>query len=157
VLELNAAAFRLLLRPCSHYIGRSGNRRKIRVVVRTGLPTLHRNRLKLIPGTETNARTVEWLMGDTFKLEAPIPDFTIQQVLNRDFRAQVAKVLKFWVGYDLENLFRIRNASIFSRCRKGSGTLQRLTGCSSTLTGRIAAKRRHGGGAGHVRHGGPVR
>lgn len=72
------------------------------------LPT-HPTRLELIPGTETKASTVEWVTGDTFKLQAPILNFTIQQVLDRDFRAQVAEVLKFWIDYDVENLFRIKS------------------------------------------------
>ena len=71
------------------------------------LPT-HPNRLELIPGTETKARTVDWVTGDTFKLEAPILSFTIQEVLDRDFSIQVAEVLKFWIDYDVENLFRIK-------------------------------------------------
>jgi hypothetical protein len=72
------------------------------------LPT-HKNRLELIPGTETTADTVEWIGGDTFKLRAPILNFTIQDVLDRDFRADVADVLKFWIEYDVENLFRIKS------------------------------------------------
>jgi hypothetical protein len=67
------------------------------------------NRLELIPGTETKANTLNWETGDTFKLEAPILNFTIQEVLDRDFRAHVAEVLKFWIEYDVENLFRIKS------------------------------------------------
>lgn len=66
------------------------------------------NRLELIPGTETKARTVEWVTGDTFKLEAPILNFTIQEVLDPDFRTHVGDVLKFWIDYDVDNLFRIK-------------------------------------------------
>lgn len=72
------------------------------------LPT-HPNRLELIPGTETKAHTVDWVTGDTFKLQAPILNFTIQEVLDRDFRVHVADVLKFWIDYDVENLFRIKS------------------------------------------------
>jgi hypothetical protein len=72
------------------------------------LPT-QPTRLELIPETETRARTVDWVTGDTFKLKAPILNFTIQEVLDRDFRAQVAEVLKFWIDYDVENLFRIKS------------------------------------------------
>jgi hypothetical protein len=64
---------------------------------------------RLIPGTETKAQTVGWVTGDTFKLEAPILNFTIQEVLDSDFRARVAEVLKFWIDYDVENLFRIKS------------------------------------------------
>jgi hypothetical protein len=70
---------------------------------------IHKNRLELIPGTETRADTVEWIGGDTFKLRAPILNFTIQDVLNPDFRTRVAGVLKFWIEYDVENLFRIKS------------------------------------------------
>jgi hypothetical protein len=73
------------------------------------LPIQHRNRLELIPGTATKGRTIEWGMADIYKLEAPILQFTIQEVLDRDFRANVKKVLKFWIEYDLENLFRIKS------------------------------------------------
>ena len=72
------------------------------------LPT-HPNRLELIPGTATKANTVDWLTGDTFNLEAPILNFTIQELLDDGFRAQVVEVLNFWIEYDVENLARIRN------------------------------------------------
>jgi hypothetical protein len=71
----------------------------------------HKTHLKLLPGTETKAQTVVggWTEGDSFDLTAPILNFTIQDVLNPDFRKQVANVLKFWIGYDVENLFRIKS------------------------------------------------
>jgi hypothetical protein len=47
--------------------------------------------------------------GETFTLEAPILNFTIQEVLDHDFRTHVAEVLKFWIEYDVENLFRIKS------------------------------------------------
>jgi hypothetical protein len=72
------------------------------------LPT-QPTRLELIPGTETKAHTVGWVTGDTFKLEAPILNFTVEQVLDGEFRTQVAEVLKFWIEYDVENLFRIKS------------------------------------------------
>ncbi|MBZ0146780.1 MAG: DUF4365 domain-containing protein [Pseudorhodoplanes sp.] len=72
------------------------------------LPT-HPNRLELIPGTENKGHTVDWVSGDTFKLEAPILSFTVQEVLDRESRVKLAEVLKFWIDYDLENLFRIRS------------------------------------------------
>jgi hypothetical protein len=49
------------------------------------------------------ANTVEWVTGDTFNLKAPILNFTIQEILDSDFRAHVAEVLKFWIDYDVEN------------------------------------------------------
>jgi len=66
-------------------------------------------RLELIPGTETKTHTVDWVTGDTFNLKAPILNFTIQEILDPDFRAHVAEVLKFWIGCDVENLFRIKS------------------------------------------------
>jgi hypothetical protein len=72
------------------------------------LPT-HPTRLELIPGTDGKAHTVDWVTGDTFKLQAPILNFTIQEVLDRKFRARVAEVLKFWIDYDVDNLFRIKS------------------------------------------------
>src|SRR5262249_47327419 len=72
------------------------------------LPT-HPNRLELIPGTETKAQTVGWETGDRFSLKAPILNFTIQESLDSDFRTKVSEVLKFWIDYDTENLFRIKS------------------------------------------------
>ena len=72
------------------------------------LPT-HSNRLELVPGTETKAHTVAWVTGEKFHLKAPILNFTIQQLLDRDFYANSKKVLKFWIDCDVENLFRIKS------------------------------------------------
>jgi hypothetical protein len=71
------------------------------------LPTRPR-RLKLIPGTKMDGRTVGWGTGDTFRLQAPILNFSIRQLLDRGFRRRVADVLKFWIENDVENLARIR-------------------------------------------------
>jgi hypothetical protein len=71
------------------------------------LPT-HPKRLELIPGIKVNAQTVEWTTGNTFTLSAPILNFTIKEILESDFRAHVAKVLTFWIDYDVENLIRFR-------------------------------------------------
>ena len=72
------------------------------------LPT-HPTRLELIPESGTEGPTVEWIGGNTFRLGAPILSFSVQEILSIDFRKQVADVLKFWIEYDLENLFRIRS------------------------------------------------
>ena len=50
-----------------------------------------------------------WTEHDSFNLTAPILNFTIQEVLKPDFRAQVTEVLKYWIDYDVENLFRIKS------------------------------------------------
>ena len=72
---------------------------------------IHKKHLTLIPGTKTKAQTVEggWTEGDSFDLTAPILNFTIQEALNPDYRMQVTKVLKYWIDYDVENLFRIKS------------------------------------------------
>jgi hypothetical protein len=73
---------------------------------------IQQNRLKLVPRTDTKGLTVDcdWLSGgDTFTLSAPILDFTIQELLEDDFHAQVKQVLQHWIDYDLKNLVRIRN------------------------------------------------
>lgn len=69
----------------------------------------HPDRLELIPGTEKQAQTTDWEGGETFSLKAPILNFTIQEVLDRDSRARVVEVLKFWIDCDVENLFRIKS------------------------------------------------
>jgi hypothetical protein len=68
----------------------------------------HPARLELVPGTETKANTVEWVGSDTFRLDAPILNFTIQEILDRPFRDAVAEVLKYWIDYDVQNLVRIK-------------------------------------------------
>jgi hypothetical protein len=71
---------------------------------------LHKNRLELIPGTETRARPIDtsWQEGCSFELKAPILDFTIQQALEDAFRARLAGILKLWIDNDMENIFRIK-------------------------------------------------
>ena len=71
---------------------------------------LHKNRLELIPGTETRAQPIEtsWEEGSSFELKAPILNFTIQEALDNDFRARLAAVLKLWIDNDMENIFRIK-------------------------------------------------
>jgi hypothetical protein len=71
---------------------------------------LHKNRLELIPGTETRARPIEtsWEEGSSFELKAPILNFTIREALDDTFRAQLAAVLKLWIDNDMQNIFRIK-------------------------------------------------
>jgi hypothetical protein len=72
---------------------------------------IHKKHLSLIPGTAAKGETVKggWTEGDSFNLTAPILDFSIQDVLKPDFRKQVENVLKFWIDYDVDNLFRIKS------------------------------------------------
>ena len=49
-----------------------------------------------------------WVEGESFQLRAPILNFTIQEILDDTFRNQVIEVLKIWIGYDIENLFRVK-------------------------------------------------
>jgi hypothetical protein len=74
---------------------------------------LHKNRLELIPGTETTARPLEtsWEEGSSFELKAPILNFTIQEALDDSFRARLAAVLKLWIDNDMENIFRIKSGN----------------------------------------------
>jgi hypothetical protein len=51
--------------------------------------------LELIPELETKGNTLNWENGETFRLKAPILNFTIQEVLDSDFRDRVVDVLKF--------------------------------------------------------------
>jgi hypothetical protein len=66
-------------------------------------------RLELILGDKTQAQTANWAWIGPCKLEAPILDFTIKDILDDDFRSQVKNVLKFWIDFDVENLVRIKN------------------------------------------------
>ena len=71
---------------------------------------LHKNHLVLIPGTEKRAQPIKtsWEVGSSFELKAPILDFTIQDALEDTFRTRLVAVLKLWIGYDMENIFRIK-------------------------------------------------
>jgi hypothetical protein len=90
-------------------------------------------RLELIPGTETKAHTVAWVTGDTFRLEAPILNFTIQEALTAEFRSKIVDVLKFWISFDMDNLFRIRSG--IHHCLAPSDYKTNMTDLSS-LTGQ---------------------
>jgi hypothetical protein len=67
------------------------------------------NRIELVPGTGTKGQTVDWLNGHKFNLEAPILNFTVQEMLNSDFHSQIAEVLRIWIENDVENLLRVRS------------------------------------------------
>lgn len=69
---------------------------------------IRHERLELIPGVETSARTVNWQGGETYELQAPILNFTVQQILDPGFRDQAVSVLKYWTAHDTENLVRIK-------------------------------------------------
>jgi hypothetical protein len=71
---------------------------------------LHKNHLVLIPGTEKRAQPIEtsWEVGSSFELKAPILNFTIQEALDDTFRARLVDVLKLWIRYDMDNIFRIK-------------------------------------------------
>jgi hypothetical protein len=66
------------------------------------------DRLELIPGLERHGETVAWENGNTFKLDAPILNFTISELLQPEFQQQAANVLKYWIDQDGRNLFRIQ-------------------------------------------------
>jgi hypothetical protein len=66
-------------------------------------------RFELILGTETQAVTGQWAWIGPCTLAAPILDFTINDILDEDFRSQVKSVLKFWIDIDVENMARIKN------------------------------------------------
>jgi hypothetical protein len=70
---------------------------------------LHKDRLELIPGTETKAQPIQtgWVEGSSFELKAPILNFTIQEALNDSFRARTETLLKWWIDFDMGNIFRI--------------------------------------------------
>ncbi len=71
---------------------------------------LHKSRLKLIPGIETKAQSIQtsWGEGSSYELRAPILNFTIKDALDDSFREQIAAVLKWWIDFEMENIFRIR-------------------------------------------------
>src|SRR5258708_3580362 len=67
-------------------------------------------RLELILGTETKALTANWDFVSSFKLDAPILDFRIPEILDDPVKIEEVKsVLKFWIDFDVENLVRIKN------------------------------------------------
>src|SRR5262249_36898929 len=66
-------------------------------------------RLDLILGTETQAQTADWDWISECKLEAPILNFTIPEILEPAKILEVKDVLKFWIKFDVDNLVRIKN------------------------------------------------
>jgi hypothetical protein len=65
-------------------------------------------RLEVTLGIETQGITADWPWIGPAEIKAPILDFTIEQLLDLDFHAQVKRVLQFWIDYDVENLVRIK-------------------------------------------------
>jgi hypothetical protein len=68
----------------------------------------HDNRLELVLGKKKKARTSGWPSDGRATLCAPVLNFTVQELLDETFHARVAEVLKFWIDFDVENLFRIK-------------------------------------------------
>jgi len=66
-------------------------------------------RFELELGTETQAQTANWPWIGPCKLEAPILNFTISEILETAKIEEVKSVLKFWTEFDAENLARIKN------------------------------------------------
>jgi hypothetical protein len=66
-------------------------------------------RFELELGTETQAPTANWPWIGPCKLEAPILNFTIPEILETAKIEEVKNVLKFWTEFDVENLARIKN------------------------------------------------
>ncbi|HMJ86950.1 MAG TPA: hypothetical protein VK504_27415 [Vicinamibacterales bacterium] len=71
-------------------------------------------RLELIPENASQGQTVEWVFdqnkpGNTFRLKAPILNFTIADILDPIRKEHLTSVLQFWIDYDVENLLRIKS------------------------------------------------
>ena len=66
------------------------------------------NRLELVPASDREGRCTQWEGGTTFSLSAPILDASVQDLLDDVFHRQAWEVLRFWIGFDLENLARIK-------------------------------------------------
>lgn len=65
--------------------------------------------LELVPGEETEGKCVQWTVGTTFSLSAPILDFHLDQPdTDEEFRGHAAGVLRFWISVDEENLKRVK-------------------------------------------------
>ena len=66
-------------------------------------------RLELVPVTETYGRHTQWEGGDErFSLSAPILDFSIQDMFEDGFHANAEQVLRYWIDFEQENLYRIK-------------------------------------------------
>jgi hypothetical protein len=64
------------------------------------------DRLKLVPATGSKGKCTQWEGGTTFSLSAPILDATVLKLQNDNFHRQAWNILRFWAGFDLENLDR---------------------------------------------------
>jgi hypothetical protein len=71
------------------------------------LPPLPRH-LELRPAQDQEGRCTQWEGNTSFSLSAPILNASIQELLDDAFHRNAWKVLDFWIGFDLENLARIR-------------------------------------------------
>ncbi|MGH7147739.1 MAG: hypothetical protein ACREIJ_07560 [Nitrospiraceae bacterium] len=80
------------------------------------------SRLELVPTTDREGRCTQWSGGSTFSLSAPILDATVQDLLDDQFHRTAWEVLRFWIGFDLENLARMRSGIHLFRMPDGYTT-----------------------------------
>lgn len=66
------------------------------------------SRLELVPGTQAEGECTQWTGSTTFSLSAPILQASVEDLLHDELHARAKEVLGFWIGVDLENLFRMR-------------------------------------------------
>jgi hypothetical protein len=64
--------------------------------------------LELIPSTDKKGKCTQWEGSTKFSLSAPILDVSVQDLLENESHQQALETLSSWIGFDLENLARIK-------------------------------------------------
>jgi hypothetical protein len=67
------------------------------------------SRMKLLPGEPGKGVCTQWGDGEQFHLSAPILDFRVEQIEDKQFRKRAAGVLKYWIDVDEDNLQLMRH------------------------------------------------
>jgi hypothetical protein len=70
-------------------------------------PPLPEN-LVLIPGEGNFGQCIQWDGGESFSLQAPIADFSVQEILDNDFHSRIRQVVEFWAKNDNRNVYHVR-------------------------------------------------
>ena len=64
--------------------------------------------LELLPGKPGAGVCTQWDDGRKFDLSAPILEFSVADTEDKDFRETAKTILKNWVEYDNQNLYRVQ-------------------------------------------------
>jgi hypothetical protein len=66
------------------------------------------SQVRLLPGEPGTGVCTQWDDSEKFDLSAPILEFGVQEIEEQGFRENAKTILKTWINYDFENLYRLK-------------------------------------------------